>query len=808
MSPISPLASRFILFLAACVALLAPHGFAQENAGNRAPVVTPPPSIIQDRTLDIAAGLAGLNVEAVEVRGNEEVPTATILNAVRTRPGDALDPQTVEDDYQRIYALRKFSNVQAKLEPTQTGVIVVFIVAEQRTITAVGFRGNVKISEQALRDSIDIRPGEAVDNFRIALARRTIEAMYKTKNYPFSSITIDADALSNNGELIFVITEGPNVRVRNIDFPGATAFDEDTLKKQIRTKNYIPILRPGTLDEEMLEDDAASLREFFRSKGFFDARVGYRTLFSDDLKSVQIEFLVDQGMRYTIESITIRGAKVIGEAQIREKLRLLEGMPFDRQKVDRDVRAIVDLYAPTGMIYEPSINDPDFLRVSPLQRFRLEPGTIELIYDITEGKAFTVGNVEVRGNTRTQDKVVLRELRLLPGELYNATTARRGNERLQATRLFDSIRVTPVGEDDDSRDILVEVAESKTALFTFGAGVSSNGGVSGNVTYRQSNFDITRFPTGWTDITSENAFIGAGQKLTISLEPGTERSNAFIRWYEPYLFDQDYDLVTEAYLRDRVRRDYREQYIGGRFAVGRRFAEYYRVSLGPKIESVRIYDIDDPDIRAQEILDAKGTSFVTSLTGTISRDTTNPGVLKYEGTNTGFSWESFGVFGGDYTFQKFTGEFSWYTPLYRDLLDRPTVLSFHIDAGYITGESALWERFYGGGFGSLRGFRYRGVSPRSGPDDDAIGGEFSLTGTVELSYPIYRDNLRGVFFVDGGTVESDFEFNTFRSSAGFGIRITVPIFGQVPIAVDYAFPITYNDQDDTQRISFSLGFIP
>jgi len=130
----------------------------------------------------------------------------------------------------------------------------------------------------------------------------------------------------------------------------------------------------------------------------------------------------------------------------------------------------------------------------------------------------------------------------------------------------------------------------------------------------------------------------------------------------------------------------------------------------------------------------------------------------------------------------------------------------HTDLGYIPGGAPFFERFYGGGIGSVRGFAFRGISPRSGPDHDRVGGDFSLTGSVELSYPIAGDTLRGVVFTDAVTVEPDFQLGTIRTSVGAGIRLVLPILGQVPIAIDFAVPITKAKHDDTQFISFSLGF--
>src|SRR4051794_22737730 len=158
--------------------------------------------------------LAGHIVEGVRVLGNQTVSTAIILNLIRTRIGGKFDPATVEEDYQRIYGLKKFANVEAKAEPTGTGVAIIFVMIEQREITNILFFGNVRFPVEDLLGAVGIKTGEAIDPFRISLARQAIESLYKSKNYTFAHVTVDNDRLAQKGELVFNIVEGPNVRVR------------------------------------------------------------------------------------------------------------------------------------------------------------------------------------------------------------------------------------------------------------------------------------------------------------------------------------------------------------------------------------------------------------------------------------------------------------------------------------------------------------------------------------------------------------------------------------------------------------------
>ena len=357
--------------------------------------------------------------------------------------------------------------------------------------------------------------------------------------------------------------------------------------------------------------------------------------------------------------------------------------------------------------------------------------------------------------------------------------------------------------------MLVEADDHKvrTATFNVGAGINSNGGIGGNITYEQRNFDITNVPSRLQDVFTGNGFVGAGQTFRISLEPGTQQTNASIRFTEPWIFDQPYSFTGELYLRDRVREDYDDKRLGGRLSLGKRFNYMYSALVTVRAEQVDITNIHDKPVRAQEILDAEGTSPITSIGLQVRRDTTNRGTAPLERDNNDRRHRAGRCAGRRLRFHAIHADVGTATRRSTKTCSIVgSILSLHGDVGYIPNDAPFFERFYGGGIGSVRGFEFRGISPRSGPDDDRIGGDFSATGSAEVSYPIAGDTLRGVVFTDVGTVEPDLELGTIRWSVGAGIRLVLPILGQVPIAIDFAVPISKDSKDDTQFISFSLGF--
>lgn len=754
-----------------------------------------------------SADLRGRTVEAVRILGNQTVSTAVILNVVRTREGDRLDPETVQDDYKRVFDLNKFSNVESKFELTPAGgVIVIFVVSEQSQLREVMYRGNVAIDTPTLQGAVDIKINESINPFRLAVARRTIETLYKERNYPLAHVEIDQQALAK-GEAVFNIVEGPNVRIRKINFVGAKSFSESRLKGAIESKSWIWIFRHGTFSPETVDDDVGALRRYYEQKGFFDARVGRKLIWSPDMTELQIDFVIEEGVRYTIEKVTFKGNENVTDAQLRKNLKLVEGLPYDNEVLQRDVREMVRVYSPLGFIYLPQATDSTYLTIDPQPVFRREAGRVELVYQISEGKPYRIGNIVMRGNSKTQDKVILRELQFAPGQLYNSGAVADAVERLRGTPFFTRVTATPFGDDPNSRDLLVEVEENRTATFSIGAGINSNGGIGGNITYEQRNFDITNWPSSWRELFSDRAFTGAGQTFRLSFEPGTTITNASLRFTEPWIFDQPYSFTGELYLRQRVREDYDDQRMGGRLSLGKRFNTVWSGAITLRAETVEISNIEDKEVRAEEILDEEGEHFLSSVALRLTRDTTTRGLLPDRGSTTAFGVEVFGAMAGDYSFQRFTLSHDQYFTLHEDLMDRKVILALHGDAGLITGESPFFERFYGGGIGSVRGFAFRGISPRSGPEDDRIGGDFMMTGSAEVSFPIAGEELRGVVFADVGTVEPDFEFGTIRSSVGAGVRLTLPFLGRTPIALDLAIPLTKDGDDDTQFISFSFGFM-
>ena len=267
------------------------------------------------------------------------------------------------------------------------------------------------------------------------------------------------------------------------------------------------------LDEDQAERDALALQTFYRDEGFLDARVGYRLEFDTvDRSNLTVIFVFEEGDRYRIEDIRFSGNEVFSDTQVRGVMQLGPGSVLRQETLRQDLRRIYDLYGEIGYV------DAD---IGPRPEFLEEPGVVLLNLDVLEGKRSRFGRITIRGNQRTRDEVVRRELRFYPGEDYDTVKARRAEQHLLDTGLFKSAEIRPLEDIDGFREALVEVEEAETITFLIGVGISTDSGVLGSLTVENRNFDLLDWPRTWGEFFRGQAFRGAGQYLAITAQLAT-----------------------------------------------------------------------------------------------------------------------------------------------------------------------------------------------------------------------------------------------------------------------------------------------
>ena len=732
-------------------------------------------------------------IRSIVVEGNERVDQNRILSQMRLRVGAGFTPEAANDDIQRIFALREFDDVQIRPEPVDDGILLRVKVLELPLLSEVTFEGNEKLSDKRLHELTGVRAGEALDRNRLVQAPRLIQDEYREKGYYFANVTLDRQALEEGNVARFQINEGPRVLVRGIRFKGNYSIPDSALQDQIETKTRFWPLRTGAYDEEEIQRDVQRLRAYYVGQGFLDVDVSRAVTFDDKRERAYVEYIINEGIRYQVASVTIRDSRrILSSAYLAENMQLQPGEFLTTDAMQSDARDIAEAYGRIGYVHA---------EVTPRTQYTAEPGTVDLLVQIDAGPKIRIGEIIVAGNERTLDKVVLRELRFYPEEVADGKAINDAKRRLSQLRLFGDAQLTLLPtEDQNVNDVLVTVDEAQTGSLIFGAGINSNNGLVGNIMLDQNNFDISRLPRYWGD---DMAFRGAGQRAYVSLEPGTQYQQYRIGFMEPYLFDRSIRFHTSASYYDRDRNIYDESRLGGDMSFGHEIRRDIMATLGVRLEQIRISDVDRfaPD----DVFDVEGKSILTGVSMALTRDKTDSLFRPTTGSRMTGEIEQAGAMGGDYTFTKFYFDARRFWTIREDDQFRRSVFSLRGRTGVAIGDPPIFERFYAGGTGSIRGFRYRGVGPFQ--RDEPIGGDFLLLANAEYEFPLYGKNLSGVVFLDTGTVETSAKISTYRAAAGFGFRLTIDMFGQpVPFMLDFGFPISKHSDDETQVFSFNISW--
>lgn len=737
----------------------------------------------------------------VEFTGAQRTSEAYLRGLVLTAEGQPFDPAVADEDVSRLLRSGKFLSARVETTPDPEGIVVTFVLAERPVIEEIRFEGNVKFKEKKLREVTPVAVGDPVDAYGVQEGREAILRLYREEGYGEAAVTIDEGLLAEQAIVLYRIEEGPRIRVRKIFFEGNESFSHRKLSRLIETKTYLWLFRDGRFDPDQAERDAAAIQTLYRDEGFLDARVSYRVERSPEGTDLTVTFTIVEGQRYSIEEIRLEGNTVFADEELRAELSMQPGQPILQREVDRDVKTIQTRYGDQGYIYA---------EVRAVRVFSETPGLVVVTIQIEEGEQIRVGRIVVRGNETTKDKVIRREVELFPEELFNLSQARDAERRLIQTQIFSRASVQPAGTTPGVRDVIVDVEESaKAGDFIFGIGVTSNSGLLGSVMLDIKNFDLFDWPRSFREFIKLRSFHGAGQRLRIEAQPGTELTRFRIDFTEPYFLDQPVRLGTSAYFFERGRDNYDERRVGGNVSFGKRLewkwlkGWYSEVAL--RAENVDISSVDL--FAARDVRDVEGGNFITSVKGTVVRDRTDSRFVPTRGDRLSLAWEQVGILGGEHFFGKLSASYAWHKTMYTDVEERKSVLTLRGRAGAIVGDAPLFERFYAGGIGSLRGFEFRGVSPRKGLDETRVGGDFLLLTGAEYSFPMYADSLRGVVFTDMGTVEENFGITAWRASVGFGIRLQVDFFGPVPMEFDLAVPVSSDSDDDEQIFSFFIGTV-
>jgi outer membrane protein assembly complex protein YaeT len=741
----------------------------------------------------------GKTVADVQTRNNRTTPSPRILSEVQTRVGRPYSQTTVQGDVARLMATRLFANVTPYFQLTADDkVAVIFEVQEYpNVVQEIRYEGAKHLKDDELDALTGLRRGTPLNPIANKMAIHAIERKYHEQGRLWAKVQLIEGDKDGDTRVVFRITEGRVVKVKSVQFVGNSFVTGERLRTQISTSRSF-LGMGGDYNPAMVAFDESHLEEYYRTFGFQSVQVSHDFEYPD-AESVNIVFHIHEGPRYRVSRVDVMGTGEFSEERVRSVVKTKTGDIYDKTVTQVDVKNIKDLYGNTGRMVTPKE-----------EVFQTGPGEVAVQYQVHERPPWSVGQVHIIGNNVTRDPVIRRQVGLYPGQTLTLPDIQVAEANLARLNIFESdpekgqrptVSILDPDSDNPVKDILVQVQEAQTGSFLLGVGVNSNAGLSGSIVLNERNFDITRWPTSFDELLAMRAFRGAGQEFRLEAVPGTQFQRYTASFREPSLFDSEYSLGTSAYFFTRHYVEYDEQRVGGRVVLGRKFGPNWSASVAERLESVDVFNV--PDYFPADIVRDRGSHFLAGTRGAVTYDNRDSYLRPTQGMQIEGGFEQ--VF-GDYTFPLFSIEGSKYFTTYqrKDGSGRH-VLALRTQAAFAGSDTPVFERFYAGGFRSLRGFEFRGVGPFE--DGLNVGGRFLWLNSVEYQIPVVAtDRLYFVGFVDSGTVERNIELNNYRVSAGVGVRIQIPMLGPVPIALDFGFPIVKGPNDREQIFSFWLGF--
>ncbi|NQT00204.1 MAG: outer membrane protein assembly factor BamA, partial [Candidatus Omnitrophica bacterium] len=610
-----------------------------------------------------AENASGRLVTKVEVKGNKNISSATILAKVRTRKGQTFSQLVSSDDLKRLYALGFFTDIKIDIEDYEQGIAVIFKVEELPIVTKVSLAGNKSIKTDKLKKLIKSKTEEFFSLPQLKQDMRDIRKDYEARGFPLASIDYEmqVDDDSNEAEILINIQEEVRVKIKDITVQGNKDFSDKKILKLMRTRRD-SLFTSGLYREGVLDLDLERITSFYRQNGYLDIKASFEQTFGPDKKKMYIAINIDEGNKYLVGEVIVKGAVILPEKEITDRLRLSSGVVFSKDELKYDIAKVQGLYFEKGYIAAE-------VGVDTL----LDEATrkINLVYNIIENELAYIDKIKIRGNIKTRDIVIRRELRSYPGEAFDGSKLTRSKERLYNLGFFQEISYdTEQTDKPNKRDLIVNVKEAKTGEFAFGAGFSSVERLIGFVEVAQRNFDISNW----------NTFTGAGQDLRVKAEFGTSSKEYELSFTEPWILGHPISLGIDAYNRSRERSgttgySYDEERRGAALRLGKELSELWRTDAVYRFENVDIRNV--PDGASLGLRNEVGENTISSLYLGFTRDSRDNVFSPSRGLVLSCSGEVAGGFlGQDKDFYKAMTSYDYYKTVVEKLL-----FEFKVTAG-------------------------------------------------------------------------------------------------------------------------------
>ena len=739
---------------------------------------------------------AGGTIADINVTGNQRIETGTIESYMVVQPGDPFDPNRINDSVKTLYATGLFKNVAI----TRSGNDLDVAVVENPTVAQVLFAGNKAIDDKTALAAISLKPRAVFTPAAAETDRETLLDLYAKKGHYNATVTPNIIQLPDNRvNVVFQVTEGAATLISRITFLGNAHFSQSALRDVVSSRQdaWFRFLSSSTsYSADRVEYDEYLLHQFYLHKGYADfAILSANAELSPDRKSFFLTFDISEGARYKVSSLkVVSGIRGLADSQLRGLVPLAAGDWFDGDALTEGVTALSTHAQNLGY---------DFAQVVP----DVEPDTVHhtlaITLNVINGPRIYIQRIDITGNTRTEDKVIRRELTVAEGDAYNQTKIDASTTNLKDLGFFKDQKMTS-SPGSTAQQVIVNTAvtEQATGQFSLGGGYSTSLGALLNAGLSQNNF------------------LGTGVNAAINALLAQRGTQINIGVTDPYFLDRNliagadlFRTVTDSYTAAASDFSYSESDIGGDVRLGYRFNDHVRQSFTYTLSERDLYDV--ASTASIYVTQEAGVSSLSQLSQTLTFDYVDDDTAPTSGPEADLTVDFAGL-GGSAKYVRISPDFSYYVPLEHVFGNKAWVLKFSVGGGYLEPilgyQDRIIDRFFLGG-DTLRGFADGGVGPHTVTDEDAIGGRLLYTQSTELHFPLPVSpdlGVSGFSFVDIGSLseartidnEPIVDSAAPRVGVGVGVSWNTP-FGLINLSL--AEPIVKQREDQIQQFRVSFG---
>ncbi|MCC6866108.1 MAG: outer membrane protein assembly factor BamA [Ignavibacteria bacterium] len=747
---------------------------------------------------------------AISTDGNKFYDSRIIISNSGLKVGDEImiPSDATQQAIMNLWNMKLFSDIEILVDKkVGDGAYLVIKVKELPKLDNIKFSGNDEFSDKDLEEKMPLEKGQVITPQTVKDIEYNITKAYEEEGYPLAEVKVDQLVNSyNEAQLRVKINEGSKISVRNIRFQGNKKISSSDLKgamEETAERKWWKFWDKARFNRKDYEKDKELIINYYKRNGYKDAVIiDDKLTYKNHKEDVDILINVNEGARYKVGKITFEGNTVYKDSVLYERIDMKRGDVYNYEKFNQNLRGnesqtdIASLYLDNGYLgFSADVEEVN------------EPNNyVDLDVKITENRQYRVGLISFSGNTKTQDKVIRRELFTLPGQYFNKTAMMRSMQQISQLNYFnpESLNYDFVQRNDSTVDLVYVVEERSSDQLNASVGYSQTFGFSGSLGLTFNNFDILDPLSG-----------GAGQILSLQWDFGTSGTyrTFSIGFTEPWLFNTPTSAGINLY-DTKQNYTYEIQETGATLSLGRRFRfpdDYFRGDWFIKFQRTNVINgagLYETGLRTQ-----------ISIGQTISRNSTNSPIFPSIGSKISLSAEVAGAnLVGTTNFYKLGFKSEAYKSLdnsgklvLASLFDIESISSLSKD-NYVPPN----ELIFMGGSGlsyntvSLRGYEDRSVGPINSVRSP-VGGRFLFKAGVELRYSLSQDPIP-IFltaFAEAGNLWSSFktaDIFDLKRSLGFGARLMLPAVGIIGFDLGYGFDRKAVDgQDPSWLFHFQFG---